>query len=80
MIFISNGRGLNNHETLLDLKQGLKAFQQENPSVSVQLLNLSSLEENKDEAYFDIDDHLTPLGHKLIANEIMTSLQNKTNK
>ena len=80
LIFISNGHGLNNHETLLDLKQGLKAFQQENPSVSVQLLNLSSLEENKDEAYFDIDDHLTPLGHKLIANEIMASLQNKTNK
>jgi len=80
LIFISNGHGLNNHETLLDLKQGLKAFQQENPSISVQLLNLSSLEENKDEAYFDIDDHLTPLGHKLIANEIMASLQNKTNK
>ena len=80
LIFISNGHGLNNHETLLDLKQGLKAFQQENPSISVQLLNLSSLEQNKDEAYFDIDDHLTPLGHKLIANEIMASLQNKTNK
>ena len=78
VIFTSNAHGHNNQETTLDLQQGLKKFQQDHPTISIQLLPLDSLEENKNEAYFAIDDHLTPLGHKLIANEIMASLQNKT--
>ena len=78
LIFTSNGHGLNNQETTLDLKQGLKKIQKENPSFSIQLLIMNSLEEQKDDAYFDIDDHLTPRGHELIADEIMASLQNNT--
>ena len=77
IVFTSNGHGHNNQETTLDLQQDLKKFQQDHPAISIQLLPLDSLEENKNEAYFAIDDHLTPLGHKLIANEIMSSLQNK---
>ena len=80
IIFTSNGHGHNNQETTLDLRQGLKKFQQDHPTTSVQLLPLNSLELHKNEAYFAIDDHLTPLGHKLIANEIMALLQTKADQ
>ena len=80
IIFTSNGHGHNNQETTLDLQQGLEKFQQNHPAISVQLLPLDSLEVRKNEAYFTIDDHLTPLGHKLIANEIVASLRTKADQ
>ena len=41
---------------------------------------LSVLEQKKEEAYFAIDDHLNPFGHKLIADELIKELRPKSDQ
>ena len=78
IVFTSNAHGLRNRETTLDLLQGAKEFQESNPTQSTTVLTLNALEQNKEEAYFAIDDHLNPFGHKLIADELIKILRLKS--
>lgn len=75
IVFTSNAHGLRNRETTFDLLQGAKKFQESNPAQSTTVLTLSALEQRKKEAYFAIDDHLNPFGHKLIADELIKELR-----
>ena len=77
IVFTSNAHGIRNLETTLDLLQGAKEFQESNPTQSTIVLTLSALEQRKEEAYFAIDDHLNPFGHKLIADELLKELRPK---
>ena len=78
IVFASNAHGRRNRETTLDLLQGAKDFQESNPTRSTNVLTLSALEQRKEEAYFAIDDHLNPFGHKLIADELIKELRPKS--